>query len=155
MTSEEKTFTAAGLYEYVTSLSQISSVKDSLGEIAKTTLSDDVYDDWDYMVHSTYGSFSDTSITNIALYKTILLTPKSSNSAYNNELWLVFSATVSDNKTEATTLYFAVYESRIAYGSCSDSLMDEPYFNTYRGNADYQELYDDYIADTSKNVEVQ
>lgn len=149
--------TVAGLHEYVTKLSQLSSVMSSYETAAKEMITDYLNENWSMAVHNSYwGSYSDQKIgDDLTLYKTILTTHKSSNSASDNALWLIYSVTISDNKiTTPTTYYFAVRDTSIAVSPADNTLYNEIRLTKYRGYTSYDELYKAYIESYNLNIEV-
>ena len=149
--------TVAGLHEYVTKLSQLSSVMSSYETAAKETIMNYLNEDWSIAVHNSYfGSYSNQTIgDDLTLYKTILTTHKSSNSASDNALWLIYSVTISDNKiTTPTTYYFAVRDTSIAVSPADNTLYEEIRLNKYRGYTSYEDLYKAYIESYNLNIEV-
>ena len=149
--------TVAGLHEYVTKLSQLSSVMSSYEAAAKETIMNYLNEDWSIAVHNSYfGSYSNQTIgDDLTLYKTILTTHKSSNSASDNALWLIYSVTISDNKiTTPTTYYFAVRDTSIAVSPVDNTLYEEISLKKYRGYTSYEDLYKAYIESYNLNIEV-
>lgn len=147
----------AGLHEYVTKLSQLSSVMSSYETAAKETIMNYLNEDWSFAVHNSYwGSYSDQTIgDDLTLYKTILTTHKSSNSASDNALWLIYSVTLSDNKlTTPTTYYFAVEDAAIAVSPADNTLYNEIRLTKYRGYTSYEDLYKTEIENYNLNIEV-
>ena len=148
--------TVAGLHEYVTKLSQLSAVMNDYDAAGKETVYNYLNENWGRAVHNSYfGSYSNQKIgDDLALYKTILTTHKSSTSASSNALWLIYSVTLSDNKiTTPTTYYFAVEDRGIAISSVDNTLYDEISLTKYSGYTSYDELYN-AIASYNVNIEV-
>lgn len=150
--------TVAGLHEYVTKLSQLSSVMSSYEAAAKEMITDYLNENWSVAVHNSYfGSYSNQTIgDDLTLYKTILTTHKSSNSASDNTLWLIYSVTLSDNKiTTPTTYYFAVKDTAIAVSPVDNTLYNEISLSKYRGYTSYEDLYKTCnIESYNLNIEV-
>lgn len=157
MKSTTMDVTVAGLHEYVTKLSQLSSVMSSYETAAKEVITNYLNENWSKAVHNSYwGSYSDQTIgDDLTLYKTILTTHKSSNSASDNALWLIYSVTISDNKiTTPTTYYFAVRDTAIAVSPVDNTLYNEISLTKYRGYTSYEDLYKTEIESYNLNIEV-
>ena len=149
--------TVAGLHEYVTKLSQLSPVMGDYETAAKEVITNYLYENWSVAVHNSYfGSYSNQTIgDDLTLYKTILTTHKSSNSASDNTLWLIYSVTISDNKiTTPTTYYFAVKDSSIAVSPADNTLYNKISLTKHRGYTSYEDLYAYYIKSYDLNIEV-
>ncbi len=143
LTTESKTWTAEGAFEYVDALSDLAPIMDDLVADAKQALLDELEDDWGGLIHDSYrNNYTNQTNTDPVLYKTILC--DSSKSYYENHLWFIFSSTVSDNEfTTPTTLYFAVKDDDVAYSTTRNELYYKAYYSVYTGYADYTELETD------------
>ncbi len=155
VTEDTMEVTVAGLGAYATELTPIKNASnfEDVSEAGETLILDYLYDDWNYAVHNSWKDFTGMTIgEDMALYKTVLVTPKSSSSWTKNTLWLIYSVTLDDDSMDATMYYFAVkYTNVPVMGDGTVDISDCSY-NYYKGYTDYQELYDDYIgADTFKN----
>ena len=152
-----KEYTVSGLPEYVTELSQLEGILDSFKEAAVESITNQLYNNWEYAVHGSYwGDYSNQVIgEDMALYKTILTTSKASNSEEDNKLWLIYSVTLDDNELAAPTVYyFAAMQGSIAYNAESNLLADEIALSNFRGYTSYDELYEDLIESFNLNIEV-
>jgi len=152
-----KEYTVSGLPEYVTELSQLEGILDSFKESAVESITNQLYNNWEYMVHGSYwGDYSNQVIgEDMALYKTILTTSKATNSEEDNKLWLIYSVTLDDNELAAPTVYyFAAMQGSIAYSAESNQLADEIALSIFRGYTSYDELYEDLIESFNLNIEV-
>lgn len=150
----EKKITVSDLAAYVTTLSEIKdySAQEAIG---KQAILDWLNDDWSRSVYgSFFGSYSDQSIgDDIKLYKMVLTTPKSTSSYDKNNLFLVYSVTISDNKiTTPTVYYFAVEYGDVAVYA-DGTLYTGEYYNKHSGRATYEALYQEEIEGYNVNVE--
>lgn len=152
-TTEEE-ITVSNLAAYVTTLSEIKdySAQEAIG---KQAILDWLNDDWSRSVYgSFFGSYSNQSIgDDIKLYKMVLTTPKSTSSYDKNNLFLIYSVTISDNKiTTPTVYYFAVEYGDVAVYA-DGTLYTGEYYNKHSGRATYEALYQEEIEGYNVNVE--
>lgn len=158
LTNMSKECTVASLGKYATVLADISA--DSITALtAKYTedLKNRMYEDWGDVVHNSWSSFSEQSIgEDMALYKAIFTTAKSTASSEHNSLWLIFSVTLDDNSISTPTVYYFYYQIRnVVVGADGTVDMQADYsINKSYGYTDYNKLYTDRIDSFSLNIEV-
>lgn len=153
-TATEKEITVSGLAAYVTALSEIKDYADQEAA-AKQAVMDFLNDNWSRAVHGSYfGSYSNQTIgDDMKLHKMVLTTPKSTSSNTKNNLWMIFSVTISDNKiTTPTVYYFAVAQDDVAVYADGKLYSDDSY-NRYSGYASYEDLYTALIDSYNLNIE--
>ncbi len=154
LTPVEKELTVTGLASYVTTLSQIQN-SDAVVAAGKQVVFDYLNDDWAGAVHNIYwGKFYNQAIgEDMKLHNMVLTTPKSSASTTHNDLWLIYSVTLSDNKiTTPTVYYFAIRQSDVAvYGD--GTLYADSWVNKYNGYTSYEALYEELIKQFNLNIE--
>ena len=155
ITVAEKEIVISDLPTYVTALSEIKGYTEVEAE-AKQIVLDYLNDDWSRAVHGTYfGSYSNQTVgDDIKLYKMVLGTPKSTSSYDKNDLWMIFSVTISDNKiTRPTLYYFAVQYSDVAVYS-DGTLYARDGGAEARGYEAYEGVYVAFIERYNLNIEV-
>lgn len=155
ITEKEKELTVSGLATYVTTLSEIKDYTEAEAE-AKQIVLDYLNENWSRAVHGTYfGSYSNQTIgEDITLYKMVLGTPKSTSSYDKNDLWMIFTVTISDNEITTPTLYyFAVQYGDVAVYADGTLYTRDGYAET-RGYNAYEGVYAAFIESYNLNIEV-
>ncbi len=150
--------TVSGLGEYATDLESVLNASNfaDLDAKAQEEIMNNLYDDWSWAVHGQHwGSYSEIDPgEDLALYKSILTTPKSTNSWDHNDLWLVYSITLDDNSMDPTVYYFTYKVDDIVVMGDGTLKLDSYSFNTYRGETDYQAFYDANIGIDSYKLNI-
>ncbi len=153
--TEPEAYTVAGLASYATNLDAIRNSLGSVVESATSVLSNWLYDSWDYAVHNSYWSNSSNPeiVVAPALYKTLLTTPKSTDSYTKNTLWLIFTATLNDSKLgEAKVLYFALALDNIAVQADGTVYLTDTSFDKHYAREDYETIYNEKIVSFNLNI---
>ena len=155
ITESEKEITVSGLATYVTKLEEIKSYTEQ-ETAAKQIVLDYLNDNWSRAVHGTwFGSYKNQSIgDDIQLYKMVLGTPKSTSSYDKNDLWMIFTVTISDNEITTPTLYyFAVQYNNVAV-LADGTLYAKDGSANQRGYDAYEGVYTAFIESYILNIEV-
>ena len=155
ITVTEMELTVSNLPTYVTALSEIKDTTEIEAE-AKQIVLNYLNENRSRAVHgSWFGSYSNQSIgDDIKLYKTVLSTPKSTSSYDKNDLWMIFSVTISDNEIAVPTLYyFAVQYDNVAVYADGKLYARDGYAEP-RGYDAYEGVYAAFIESYNLNIEV-
>ncbi len=155
ITATEQEITVSNLPTYVTTLSEIKDCAEKEAE-AKQIVLDYLNENWSRAVHGTYfGSYSNQTIgEDIKLYKLVLSTPKSTSSYDKNDLWMIFTVTISDNEITTPTLYyFAVQYGDVAVYA-DGTLYTRDGYAEARGYDAYEGVYAAFIESYNLNIEV-
>ncbi len=140
-----------GLGEYASDVASIKNASNfgEYTEAAKAEITEELQDSWAYLVHDTFwGSFSDTTVADMELYK-VVFASRDVESYYSvkNYVYIVFTATLSDNTMTPTQHYVvARCDNAVIYPDGTVS-MGEPYAY-YDAFTTYEKLYD-YIESSS------
>lgn len=146
--------TVSGLGVYAADLESVKNAGNFAEVEAKgqEVIMNYLYDDWNRAVHNDWKDYSEIVIgDDMALYKAILTTPKSTSSWDHNTLWLIYSVTLDDDAMDPTVYYFAVRVEDVVVNGDGSLDTEDLYYNYYRGYTVYEEFYNDYIgADSFK-----
>ncbi len=158
LTNLTKEIKVEKLGKYVTKLSDVSEVLSAITEKGKETVSNYLYSDWSGAVHNSWwGSFENQSVgEDMALYKTIMTTPKDTTDSTHSRLWCVYSVTLNDSQMEAPTVYyFAVSYRNLTLDPNGelDNADDLRYDKRTRGYTSFDELFNEQITAYNLNVE--
>ncbi len=149
ITEDTMEVTVSGLGVYAADLESVKNASNfaELDATAQEEIMNSLYDDWSWTVHGDWGTYTPIVIgDDMTLYKTILTTPKSTNSWDYNDLWLIYSVTLDDNSMDPTVYYFAVQVYDIVVMGDGTLKLDSYSFTNHRGVTDYQTFYDDNIG---------
>ena len=155
ITVAEKEITVSNLPTYATALSEIKDYTEAEAG-AKQIVLNYLNENWSRAVHGTwFGSYSNQTIgEDIKLYKMVLGTPKSTSSYDKNDLWMIFSVTISDNQITTPTLYyFAVQYGDVAVYADGTLYTGDGYAEA-RGYDAYEGVYAAFIESYNLNIEV-
>ncbi len=154
-TATERKITVSGLAKYISALADIKD-SSALESMLKEELMNRINNDWGNTVHGTwFTSYSNQKPgDDLKLYKTVLTTPKSTDSYTKNTLWMVFSITLSDNKiTTPTVYYFAIGINNAAVYTDGKVMTDDISMSWSQGEPSYDTLYQNRIEQYNVNVE--
>ncbi len=155
ITATEKEITVSNLPTYVTALSEIKDTTETEAN-GKQIVLNYLNENWSRAVHGTwFGSYSNQTIgEDIKLYKMVLGTPKSTSSYDKNDLWMIFTVTISDNEITTPTLYyFAVQYGDVAVYADGTLYTRDGHANQ-RGYNAYEGVYAAFIESYNLNIEV-
>ncbi len=143
----EQELTVSNLAAYVTALEEVTDYTAAV-EAAKENIVQYLNNSWYYAVHGDFGSYTDQVIgEDMKLHKAVLKIAQSANSYYDNQMFLVFSVTLSDNKMTTPTLHYipVCINNASVYGD--GSLNGDVSFSNYVAYTSYDELYQTAIDD--------
>ena len=143
----EQELTVSNLAAYVTALEQVTDYT-AAAEAAMESIVQYLNNSWYYAVHGDFGSYTNQVIgEDMKLYKAVLKISQSSNSYYDNQMFLVFSVTLSDNVITTPTVYYipVCINNASVYGD--GSLNGDVSFSNYVAYTSYDKLYKTAIDD--------
>ncbi len=155
ITQYSKEIPVTGLAHYATDVKQVENGVDDITAKGMQTITDWLNDNWSYAVHDSFwgNKYTDQSIgDDMALYKMILTTPKSSESRPRNTLWLIYSVTLQDSSMEAPTVYYFAVKTENVAAYDDGTVLADGSLNRYTGVTSYEELYDELIEAYNVNI---